>query len=150
MKTTNWECCWTDRLVLTKLAKQSSLRDRGSGNTNLHTCRDVLLAQRRAASPHRLLSFAGFRFHSLGCGEFPVSVWLGARGTRMQFASFPDRSTTSSTRHGQYLFRGEFFGLHHHIMQLSHPRKCSILLILSTFSQAAGFILGARVGSCQL
>src|ERR1035437_5405996 len=44
-----------------KLAKQPSLRGRGSGNTKLSTCRDVLLAQRSAASPtgcYRLLEFA--------------------------------------------------------------------------------------------
>ena len=35
------------------------------------------------------------RFHSLSCIEFPVSVWLGARCTRMQFTRFADRSTTS-------------------------------------------------------
>jgi hypothetical protein len=28
--------------------------------------------------PHRLLSFAGLRFHGLGGGKFPISVWLGA------------------------------------------------------------------------
>jgi hypothetical protein len=35
----------------------------------------------------------------------------------MQFTGFPNSGTTSSTRHGQYLFRGEFFGLHKQIMQ---------------------------------
>ena len=46
------------------------------------------------------LSLAGFHFHGLGGGEFPVSVGLGARGARMQFTNFPDRSATSNTRHG--------------------------------------------------
>jgi hypothetical protein len=82
------------------------------------------------------LSFAGFCFHSFGCGEFPVSVWLGARGTRMQFTSFPGRSAASGTRHGQDLFRREFFRLHHHIMQLSYSRECSILTILNMFGKA--------------
>ena len=57
-------------------------------------------------------------------------MWLGARGTSMQFTTFPDRSTASGTRHGPYLFRGEFFRLHHDIMHLSYPRECSILIIL--------------------
>ncbi len=45
-------------------------------------------------------SLAGLRFHVLGCGKLPVPVRLGARGTRMQFTNFPDRCTTSVTRHG--------------------------------------------------
>ncbi len=45
------------------------------------------------------LSFAGF-FHGLGCGEFPIPVWLGARGAGMQFTDFADRCTTGVTRHG--------------------------------------------------
>jgi hypothetical protein len=36
----------------------------------------------------------------LGCGKFPIPVWLGAPGTRVQFASFLDRCATSRTRHG--------------------------------------------------
>ncbi len=59
------------------------------------------------------------RFHGLSCREFPVSVWLGARCTGMQFTRFADRSTTSSTRYGEYLFRGEFSGLHCAIVQRS-------------------------------
>jgi hypothetical protein len=59
------------------------------------------------------------RFHGLSCREFPVSVWLGARCTRIQFTGFADRSSTSSTRYGQYLFWGEFFGLHRPILQRS-------------------------------
>ena len=50
--------------------------------------------------PHRLLSFALASFHGLGCGKFPISVRLGTQGTRMQFASFLGRCTTSRTRHG--------------------------------------------------
>ena len=92
--------------------------------------------QGKAAWPTESLAFAGFCFHSFGCGEFPVSVRLGARGTSMQFTSFPGRSAASGTRHGQYLFRGEFFRLHHHIMQQSYPRECSILNILNAFSRA--------------
>ena len=58
-------------------------------------------------------------FHGLSCREFPVSVWLGARCTSMQFTRFADRSITSSTRYGQYLFRGKFSGLHCAIVQRS-------------------------------
>lgn len=79
----------------------------------------------------RPLPFPKSRIHSLGGGEFPVSVWLRAWGSGMQLTSFPDRRTTCRTRHRQYLFRGEFFGLHPHIMPRSWPWKCSILLILN-------------------
>ena len=107
------------------------LWDRGSGNTQLHTRRIIRLAKgRRSDSP--TYRFAGFCFHGLGCGEFPVSVWLRARGTRMQFTNFADRSTTSSARHGQCLFQGEVFALHHHIIERGQPRKCPILLISAT------------------
>ena len=61
--------------------------------------RDSLPSQ-KSPRPHRQLSFAGLRFHGLGCGKFPISVWLGARGTRMQFTSLLDRRTTSRARHG--------------------------------------------------
>jgi hypothetical protein len=37
--------------------------------------------------PQRLLWFALASFHSLGCGKFPISVWLEAQGTRMQFTN---------------------------------------------------------------
>jgi len=60
----------------------------------------------------RRLSFGGLRFHGLGCGKFPIPVWLGAQGAGMQFASFLGCCTTSWARHGQYLLAGEFFGLH--------------------------------------
>jgi len=56
--------------------------------------------RQRAPWPHRLLSSAGASFHGLGCRKFPISVGLGARGTRVQFTNFPDRCTTSSTGHG--------------------------------------------------
>jgi hypothetical protein len=72
---------------------------------------------------HRLLSFAGLHFQGLGCGKFPVSVWLGAQGTRMQFTSFLGRCTARRTRHGEYLFPGEFFGFHRDIMQRSPAGK---------------------------
>jgi len=35
-----------------------------------------------ADPPRPLLPFAELRFHGLGCGKFPISVWLGAQGTR--------------------------------------------------------------------
>jgi hypothetical protein len=67
--------------------------------------------------PHRLLSFALAPFHSLGGGKFPIPVWLGAPGTRMQFTSFMDRCATSRTRHGEYLFQREFLAFHHQIIK---------------------------------
>ena len=77
------------------------------------------LPAKRPPWPQRLLSFAGLRFHGLRRGKFPVSVWLGAQGTRMQLTRFLGRRTTSRTRHGKYLFQREFLGFHHHIMQPS-------------------------------
>jgi hypothetical protein len=62
-------------------------------------------------------------FHGLGCGKFPISVRLGAQGARKQCTSFPDRRTASRTRHGEYLFPGEFPGFHSHMMQRSKPGK---------------------------
>jgi hypothetical protein len=56
--------------------------------------------RKRAPWPHRLLSFAGLRFHGLGCGKFPISVWLGAQGIRLQFTDFRGLCTTSWARHG--------------------------------------------------
>jgi hypothetical protein len=82
-----------------------------------------------------LLSFAGLRFHGVGCGEFPISVWLGAPGTRLQFTSFLGRCTTRRTRHGYYLFQSEFLGFHRNIVQFSKAGKCSILLIFNTLAK---------------
>ena len=48
----------------------------------------------------RVYRLPDLRFHGLSCGKFPISVWFGAWGTSMQFTSFPDRCTASSTRHG--------------------------------------------------
>jgi hypothetical protein len=89
---------------------------------------------------HRLLSFSGLHFHGLGYGKFPVSVWLGAQGTRMQFTSFLGRCTASRTRHGEYLFSGEFFGFHRDIPRYNatilQRERCSILLIFNTLAKA--------------
>ena len=69
-------------------------------------------------------------FHGLGCGKFPIPVWLGALGARVQFTSFLDRCATSRTRHGEYLFQRKFLAFHyHHIMERSEAEICSILLI---------------------
>jgi len=47
------------------------------------------------------LSFAGLRcFYGVGREKFPISVWLGAKVTRMQFTPLPDSCTTGSTRNG--------------------------------------------------
>ena len=62
-----------------------------------------------------LLSLVEFRFHGIGRGEFSVPVWLSPRSTCVQFTSFPDSRTASSTAHGQYLFRGELLGFHTYI-----------------------------------
>jgi len=56
---------------------------------------------REPGGPHRLLLFAGLRFHGLGCGKFfDLGVGLGAQGTRMQFTSLLNCCTTINTRHG--------------------------------------------------
>jgi hypothetical protein len=47
-----------------------------------------------------LLSFARLRFHGLGGGKFPISVWLGAQGTRVQFTSLVLGRTTGRTGYG--------------------------------------------------
>src|SRR2546430_4404905 len=66
---------------------------------------------REPGGPHRLLLFAGLRFHGLGCGKFfDLGVGLGAQGTRMQFTSLLNCCTTINTRHGKYLFPGEILG----------------------------------------
>jgi hypothetical protein len=79
----------------------------------------------------QLQLFLDFCFHSIGSGELPISVWFGARSARVQFTDFLDRRATSGTRHGQYLFQGQFLGLHDHIMQPFWLRKCSELLIFN-------------------
>jgi hypothetical protein len=91
------------------------------------------LSSQKSPWAHRLLSFAGLHFHGLGCGRFPVSVWLGAQGTRMQFTSFLGRCTASRTRHGEYLFPGEFFGFYRYITQRSPAGK---MLIFNTLAKA--------------
>jgi hypothetical protein len=79
------------------------------------------------------LSIALASFHGLGCGKFPIPVWLGALGARVQFTSFLDRCATSRTGHGECLFQREFLALHYrHIMQRFEVEKCSILLIFHT------------------
>jgi len=40
------------------------------------------------------------RFRGLGRGKFPISVWLGARGARVQFTRLSDRCATGIARHG--------------------------------------------------
>jgi hypothetical protein len=65
----------------------------------------IICLRKRAPWPHRLLSFAGLRFRGLGCGKFPISVWLGAQGTGMQFTSFLGGCTTCRTRYGYICLR---------------------------------------------
>ncbi len=69
------------------------------------------------------LSVAAFLFHGLSCGEFPISVGLGARGPGMKFTHFPDRCSASSTRYSQNLLWSEFLGFHRHRMQRCTSRK---------------------------
>src|ERR1700756_1700123 len=73
-------------------------------------------AKELAASP-AVKVCSGASFNGLGGGKFPIAMWLGAHGTRMQFTSFFLRCTTSRTRHGKYLFQREFLGFHHYRMQ---------------------------------
>ena len=76
-----------------------------------------------------VIAFAELHLYGLGCGKFPITMWLGAKGARMQFARFLGSCTTSRTRHGQYLFQCEILGFHYRMMQRSTPGKCSILII---------------------
>jgi hypothetical protein len=82
-------------------------------------------------------------FHGLGCGKFPISVWLGAQGTGVQFTRFFDRSTTSGARHGQYLFQREFLGFHYYIMQRSTAGKMLNNAHFQDITQAAGSLCSA-------
>ncbi len=108
----------------------------------------IICLRKRAPPGSPAVSFAGLRFHDLGCGKFPISVWLGAQGARMQFTSFLGRCTTSRTRHGEYLFQGEVLGFHYHMMQGSIAEKCSILLIFNTLAKRQ-VSLGPPDGSHQ-
>jgi hypothetical protein len=58
------------------------------------------------------LSFDAIGFQSVGCGKFPIPMWVKAESPRMQFARFPDRCTTGGTTHGLYLLYGEFLSFH--------------------------------------
>jgi hypothetical protein len=82
----------------------------------------------------RLLRFALAFLHSVGCGKLPISVWLGAQGTGMQFTSFLGGCTTRGTRHGQNLLQGEFLGFHRAKVQRSRAGKCSKLLSFDTLT----------------
>lgn len=148
----SWGCCWTDRFdwARRKGIGKAVLHFAGSwssGKRNSAVAGMICLTPGSAAWIHRLLVVCRFRFYRLGCREFPVSMWLGARSTRMQFTDFPNRCTTSNTRHGQYLFRREFPSLHPNIMQLSEPQKCPVLLISMHQIQVA-VILCARPVVC--
>jgi hypothetical protein len=44
-------------------------------------------------------------------------MWLGARGTGMEFTDFADRCPTGGTGNGEDLVGAEFSGFHHDIMQ---------------------------------
>ena len=84
----------------------------------------------------RLLSLARLHFHGLGCRKLPVSVWLGAQGTRMQFTSLLCRCTASGTRYGEYLLPGEFLCFHRDIMQRSPAGKMLNIAHFQHISQA--------------
>jgi hypothetical protein len=62
-------------------------------------------------------SLARLDLYGLCRGQFPVSMWLAAQSTRMQFARFLNRGATGVTGNGNELFRGEFFAFHWKIMQ---------------------------------
>ncbi len=46
------------------------------------------------------LSFAALILYGVGCGKLPISVWLGAKLTRIQFTRLPDSRTTGSAQNG--------------------------------------------------
>jgi hypothetical protein len=71
------------------------------------------------------LAFSGLGFHGVRRGKFPLPMWLGTQGTRMQFTGFVDGCGASGTRHCVNLFSGKFSGLHCPIMERS---KAGMLL----------------------
>ena len=89
--------------------------------------------RKTAPMAHRRLSFAGVRFHGLGCGKFPVSVWLGARGARIQLARLLGGGATGRTKHREDLFHREFLGFHIPIMHPFEDGEWSLLLTLDSF-----------------
>jgi hypothetical protein len=99
----------------------------------------------RPAWPHRWLSLAEIRFRGFGCGKFPVSVGLGARGTRVQLARFLGRCATSRTRHGKYLFQREFLGFHHLMMPIFGSLKMLNSAHFQQIRRAVSFIGASTV-----
>jgi hypothetical protein len=65
-------------------------------------------------------------------------VWPHARDAGLQFTNFVCFCAASRTRHGEDLFRCEFFDLHRHIMHRSGAGKCSKLLISATLIEPQG------------
>ena len=55
---------------------------------------------------------------SIGCGELPVPVCLGARGAVVKFAGFARHRTASGASNGQDLFGGHVIRSHvpHYVM----------------------------------
>jgi hypothetical protein len=45
------------------------------------------------------VSFAELHFYGIGCRKLPVPVWLGARGTRVEFTNFSGRCSTGGATH---------------------------------------------------
>jgi hypothetical protein len=76
-----------------KSAKQSSLRIVVRANRN-STLAGMIRLRKGAPFTSPTVIVCRISFDGLGCGESPISVWLGTRGARMQFANFPDRRTT--------------------------------------------------------
>jgi hypothetical protein len=62
--------------------------------------RGNLTEQRSTVASPAVYRFPGFRFYGVGCGKLPISVWLGAKLTRIQFTCLPDSRSTGSTRNG--------------------------------------------------
>jgi hypothetical protein len=46
------------------------------------------------------LRFAALTFHGVGSGKLPISVWVRAKLTRIQFTHLPDSRTAGSTGNG--------------------------------------------------
>jgi len=62
-------------------------------------------------------SLARLDLYGVCRGQLPISMWLAAQSTRVQFARFLNGGAAGLTGDGNELFRGEFFAFHWKIMQ---------------------------------
>jgi len=81
-----------------------------------------------------LLEFGRLRSCGLGIqdnrrGKFPLPMWFGTLGTRMQFTEFVDVGGANGARYRLDLLSGEFFFSHGCMMEGFADAGCSISLM---------------------